>query len=198
MKETFGQRFQRLRKAANFTQEDVAKRLNISAQAVSKWENGLSVPDITALCALADVFGLTVDDLTKENAVENLARISGDEARANRANEIAMMCLSVMSVVLVACFVYTALWLFQNVNFWQVFVWMVCPSALIAYRFNRVNYNVKWVNALTLSLFLWALLAALFLQFINYMMWPLFFIGLPLQAMIIISTLFRKPKKPRR
>lgn len=187
-----------LRLQAGLKQSELGEKIAYSDKTVSKWENGLSVPDITALCALADVFGLTVDDLTKENAVENLARISGDEARANRANEIAMICLSVMSVVLVACFVYTALWLFQNVNFWQVFVWMVCPSALIVYRFNRVNHNVKWVNALTLSLFLWALLAALFLQFINYMMWPLFFIGLPLQAMIIISTLFRKPKKPRR
>ena len=156
-----------LRLQAGLKQSELGEKIAYSDKTVSKWENGLSVPDITALCALADVFGLTVDDLTKENAVENLARISGDEARAKRANEIAMMCLSVMSVVLVACFVYTALWLFQNVNFWQVFVWMVCPSALIAYRFNRVNYNVKWVNALTLSLFLWALLAALFLSLIH-------------------------------
>lgn len=39
MKETFGQRFQRMRKNANLTQEDVATKLNITAQAVSKWEN---------------------------------------------------------------------------------------------------------------------------------------------------------------
>ncbi len=39
MQESFGTRFQRLRKEANLTQEDVAKHLNITAQAVSKWEN---------------------------------------------------------------------------------------------------------------------------------------------------------------
>ncbi len=39
MNETFGQRFSRLRKNKGFTQEDVATRINITAQAVSKWEN---------------------------------------------------------------------------------------------------------------------------------------------------------------
>ncbi|HCY48906.1 MAG TPA: transcriptional regulator [Clostridiales bacterium] len=70
MKETFGQRFQRLRKAANFTQEDVAKRLNISAQAVSKWENDISAPDISALTDIADMFGVTTDVLLGKSADE--------------------------------------------------------------------------------------------------------------------------------
>ena len=70
MKETFGQRFQRLRKAANFTQEDVAKRLNISAQAVSKWENDISAPDIYALTDIADMFGVTTDVLLGKSADE--------------------------------------------------------------------------------------------------------------------------------
>ncbi len=63
MKETFGQRFQRLRKNAGMTQEDVAGRLNISAQAVSKWENDLSAPDLSALAELSDMLGVTTDEL---------------------------------------------------------------------------------------------------------------------------------------
>ena len=39
MKESFGQRFQRLRKAKGYTQEQIAEKVNISYQAVSKWEN---------------------------------------------------------------------------------------------------------------------------------------------------------------
>lgn len=70
MNETFGQRFQRLRKAANFTQEDVAKRLNISAQAVSKWENDISAPDISVLTDIADMFGVTTDVLLGKPADE--------------------------------------------------------------------------------------------------------------------------------
>lgn len=63
MKETFGQRFQRLRKNAGLTQEDVASKLNITAQAVSKWENDVSAPDISVLCELSDILKVSLDEL---------------------------------------------------------------------------------------------------------------------------------------
>ena len=63
MKETFGQRFLRLRKSRDLTQEDIAKKLNISAQAVSKWENDISSPDISLLPEIASIFNITIDEL---------------------------------------------------------------------------------------------------------------------------------------
>lgn len=63
MKETFGQRFLKLRKSRNLTQEDIAKKLNISAQAVSKWENDISSPDISLLPDIARIFNITIDEL---------------------------------------------------------------------------------------------------------------------------------------
>ena len=52
-----------MRKQANFTQEDLATRLNISYQAVSKWETKQSSPDIALLPLLAEIFSVTVDEL---------------------------------------------------------------------------------------------------------------------------------------
>lgn len=63
MNETFGQRFQRLRKKANLTQEEVATKLNITAQAVSKWENDVSAPDISVLVEISDILGVTLNEL---------------------------------------------------------------------------------------------------------------------------------------
>ena len=63
MKETIGQRFLKLRKARNLTQEDIAKKLNISAQAVSKWENDISSPDISLLSDIASIFNISIDEL---------------------------------------------------------------------------------------------------------------------------------------
>ena len=63
MKETFGQRFYRLRKARGLTQEDIAKKLNISSQAISKWENDVSLPDISLLADIADMFNISTDEL---------------------------------------------------------------------------------------------------------------------------------------
>ncbi|MDD2575789.1 MAG: helix-turn-helix transcriptional regulator [Acholeplasmataceae bacterium] len=63
MQETFGVRFQRFRKAKNLTQEDIANKFNISPQAVSKWENDISYPDITILSELSLLLGVSLDEL---------------------------------------------------------------------------------------------------------------------------------------
>ena len=72
MNETFGQRFQRLRKNAGLTQEDVANKLNITAQAVSKWENDISAPDISVLTELADILHVTLNELLGKSAETSL------------------------------------------------------------------------------------------------------------------------------
>ena len=63
MKETFGQRFARLRKNLGFKQDDIAEKVNISAQAVSKWENDISAPDISTLPILANILNVSLDEL---------------------------------------------------------------------------------------------------------------------------------------
>ena len=63
MKETFGQKFARLRKEKGMTQEEIAEKVNISSQAVSKWENDISLPDISVLPSLADLLDTTIDNL---------------------------------------------------------------------------------------------------------------------------------------
>ena len=63
MNETFGQRFARLRKEKGLTQDDIAQNVNISAQAVSKWENDISMPDISVLPLLSDILDITLDEL---------------------------------------------------------------------------------------------------------------------------------------
>ena len=78
MTQTIGQVIRRLRKERNFTQEELAEQLNISAQAVSKWENGTSMPDISQVVPLASVFGVTTDVLfgvEGTNAAEEAYRI---------------------------------------------------------------------------------------------------------------------------
>ena len=63
MKETFGQRFARLRKAKNLRQEDIADKVGLSPQAISKWENDISLPDISLLGELSDILEVSLDDL---------------------------------------------------------------------------------------------------------------------------------------
>ncbi len=62
---TLGQRIASLRKQRGLTQEEVAGRLGVSAQAVSKWENDQTCPDISILPALSDLLEVTVDALLR-------------------------------------------------------------------------------------------------------------------------------------
>ena len=55
------------RRKKNVTQEELAAELGVTAAAVSKWENGYTLPDIMMLCALADFFGVTTDELLGRN-----------------------------------------------------------------------------------------------------------------------------------
>ena len=59
----FGKTILDLRRAKNVTQEELAAELGVTAAAVSKWENGYTLPDILMLCALADYFEVSTDEL---------------------------------------------------------------------------------------------------------------------------------------
>jgi len=59
----------------NMTQEKLAEKLNVTAQAVSKWESGSGMPDITLLPELAAVFGVTIDELFETSEEMQLNRI---------------------------------------------------------------------------------------------------------------------------
>ena len=64
-----------LRFKASMTQEQLAEKLRISPQSVSKWENGVSMPDISLLPEIAEIFGVSVDELFGLNESEKLRRI---------------------------------------------------------------------------------------------------------------------------
>ena len=63
---TLGKKISDYRKMRNMTQEELAERMNVSSQAVSKWENDLSIPDLPTLIGLADLFGVTMDELVRQ------------------------------------------------------------------------------------------------------------------------------------
>lgn len=72
MANSIGQTIKRLRKERNLTQDELAEQLNVTAQAVSKWENETGLPDISQIIPLASVFGVSTDILFGiEGASEN-------------------------------------------------------------------------------------------------------------------------------
>lgn len=70
----FGAYLSKLRKEHDMPQSQLAERLNVTRQAVSRWERGEGFPDISILCEIANVFGVSIDMLV------NAGEVSGNEA----------------------------------------------------------------------------------------------------------------------
>lgn len=84
--ESLGKRIMNHRKRLGMTQETLAAKVGVSAQAVSKWENDLSCPDINILPELADIFGISVDELLGKETPSQVHRAEpiGDEEDQNK------------------------------------------------------------------------------------------------------------------
>ena len=66
----FNNKLYELRKQKGFSQEELANRLNVSRQTISKWEVGESTPDMEKLVAISDLFGVSLDELVKGEKAE--------------------------------------------------------------------------------------------------------------------------------
>ena len=88
--ETLGRRIARLRLAKTATQERLAKELNVSPQAVSKWENDINYPDISLLPDLARFLGVSVDELLSGASASTQESASAQESAAGAAGVVSV------------------------------------------------------------------------------------------------------------
>ena len=112
----FGENLKAMRKAKGYTQEELAIKINVVRQTVSKWDKGLSVPDADVLSQIAEVLdtkvsvllGGTITEETDKDAVaEQLAKISEQLAIKNRRSKaiwktIGMIVLAIMLLNILA------------------------------------------------------------------------------------------------
>lgn len=96
-----GENIKRMRRERDLTQEEVASHLGISFQSISKWERGYGYPDITMLPALANYFGISVDELlgmneiSKNDQYNEINKIWDENNKKGLHQEnIALMCKS--------------------------------------------------------------------------------------------------------
>ena len=94
---TFGEKVQRLRKQQGWSQEELAERIPISRQAVSKWESGAAVPDVENVVAIGKLFGVSTDYLLHDDYAADAdipaVRHREEELKKQRNRDAAMMVL---------------------------------------------------------------------------------------------------------
>lgn len=109
----FKENLTHLRKSMNLSQEELAEKLNVSRQAISKWENGQSTPDLETILALCKLFNVTTDQLLI--SLDN--NIKSDESQNNNNNEkgnrvLLILCLVFLILICLCGFIVFILNLF--------------------------------------------------------------------------------------
>ena len=185
-----------LRKSKGLTQADVANALNYSDKSVSKWEHADSLPDISILSALADMYGVTLDYLTHEDAEEQLAYVNGKH-KPDRERQLTIEILAVTIILLCSTVAFVYGYCFASVptqDFWIAYLWAIPISALFLWNYNRKWHKNKLQSTILLSILLWSLLLCIYLQFGNYKLWLIFILGVPMEIIIVLSSNLTKFK----
>ena len=95
---TLGEMISSLRKQKNMTQNDLAEKMNVTDKAVSKWERNLSCPDVNSIPKLAEILGVSVNELLNaQTKKEN-----------NKVNDIFDIALIGVSLAMGICIVVTS------------------------------------------------------------------------------------------
>jgi len=182
-----------LRKSANWTQAELALKLNYSDKAISKWERAESTPDVDVLKNMADLFRVPVSYFFEEHpkdggTPEPLA------SKQQMRNRIIIALVSVAGVFAVVTVLYVLSGLLSVTicdPSWMLYIYAIPPALVLLLVFNSV-WGPKKLNLAIITALIWTVLLAVFLSFHAPNRWMVFLIGIPEQVIVLLLI----PVKP--
>ena len=208
LKSQIGANIASYRKNAGLTQAGLAEKLNYSDKAVSKWERGESVPDVTTLVQLAEQFGITVNDLLVDpnelpgnpGGLEKAMSAVSEKALKKKADKNIILMLSSILVWFVALFLYVILSSFDIGEQWNwVFFFYAIPAnAIVLLSLRSAWHDFRW-NKMLVSAIVWGCLLSIYVTaaFWGIRLWRIFLLGILGQIAIFLwFRMFRHPQAP--
>ena len=177
-----------LRVAKGMTQLELAEQLHYSDKAVSKWERGESVPEISTLKAIADLFGVTLDHLVNEHTPgEKRDTAPERKYRFRNRSIVTAMCAVLVWFLALLAFVLLDLLPVEVELHWLAFVYAVPVTLLLWLVFNSVWFNPR-TNFLIISALVWSTLASLHVTVLVFgeNIWKVYLLGIPAQLVILL------------
>ncbi len=186
LKPIFAANLSALRKKKGWTQLELAERLNYSDKAVSKWERGESLPDVTILKQISDLFEVSVDYLLVSDHEPTAVPVS----KRKRRNRAMITGISAVTVWLIASIVYFSLGFLESVTAWSwiTFLAAVPACCIVVLVFSALWWGKRWLFT-TVSILIWSLLACAFfaVYFLAHLnIWLIFVIGIPAQVIVFL------------
>lgn len=129
----FSEKLLTLRKASDLTQEQLAEKLDVSRQSISKWESGQATPELEKIVALSAIFDVTTDYLLKSSEIDDLSvktemlekqqqMMLVREQKQHQIFECVMYALAVYMI-------FFAVYFIGHFHFWE---WVANPSVFFA------------------------------------------------------------------
>ena len=174
-----------LRKANKLTQAQLAEKFNYTDKAICRWEHGDTLPDINTLYALAEFYGVTMNDLVNPDF-----EIKDEERKEKTVLKYRLL---ISAVLLVFVWLLTLVIFITSIalgyNYWIIFVWAVPASCMLLLRLWRRQDIPGVFRVINCSVLIWTSITSVFLHllFINGVnAWIFYLIGIPLQFLVIL------------
>ena len=184
-----------LRQSKGVTQLELAEKLNYSDKAVSKWERGESMPDISVLVEISELFDVSLDYLIRENHQEETINNSKNKHIYSRG---IITSVSILLVWFIAVFIFVVIALATDrlEAGWLSFIYAIPVSAIVWLVLNSIWFNQK-SNYFIISLLMWSVLLTLHLTLlqVGINIGLIYLLGIPAQIIIILWSVMKKKGK---
>lgn len=181
-----------LRKSMNWTQAELAQKLNYSDKAVSKWERAECIPDVIVLKEIVDLFNVKIDYLLEAEHAKSKDTCQAVSKQKER-NRLIVALLSTSLVFLIATIAFVVLGLYSVKSFrhpWLVYTYAFPAACIVLLVFNSI-WGKRKINFVIITALLWSVLLDVYLSFLSYNIWLIFMIGIPAQIMILLWSNFK-------
>lgn len=190
LEKTFSNNLTKYRTLMGLKQSELAKMINYSDKSISKWERGEGLPDLKATIKLCEIFGITVDDMLKENDDYD-KKITKTIVVKNKKHTLVSI-LSASVVWFVATIVYISLLITQTPgDIWLPFIYAIPVSSIVLLVFSSIwGNNVH--QAICVSCILWGIILSIAFSISTRLIWFIAVIGAVFQIMIILWFILKK------
>ena len=180
------------RKAMGLTQLEIAEQFNYSDKSISKWERAEGLPDVLVLKALADFYGIRVDDFFKEEKRRIIM------SKKSRHWFIVGLSELLLWFVFGLAFVILSLALPHAFHWWLIFIYASAASFILAVIWAGI-YHQKFFQLLATTGIIWHGITSIYLTMLFYTsvpnLWLLFLVGIPLEGLAILWYFLKRNNK---
>ena len=183
------------RKEAGLTQAELAEKINYSDKSVSKWESGNGVPDVYTLMQLAELYGVTLNDLVGE---ERPAKKTVKRSKFSHTM-IMLLASGIVWLAMISVFVLLEVFAPGRGPWWLAFIYALAVNSIVLTVFStRWKYRV--VKGIAISALIWTAILSVFLTLVQVFkhygidtqfLGLTFLIGIPLQVVEVLWEVFR-------